>query len=154
MKASFDNTVSILAKAWLAGTLVKGNCCACAVGNICAAALGAQITDVHRSHQGLVFANWSADSPAWQSVFCTRPFGQTLHANSYAGKAKEQIDATGYSWRQLARIEKAFETASNQDGEAAEFAGLMAVVDVLADMHGIDLATAEVAKGLFVKEAA
>lgn len=35
-----------------------------------------------------------------------------------------------------------------------QFAGLMAVVDVLADIHGIDLASAEVAKSLFVKQAA
>lgn len=164
MKAEFDNTVSILVKAWLDGTLLKGHCCACAVGNICATSLGVKVVGIVRPDETLPLwqqerqASWAGydeDSAEWRMVFMTTPDGlQSIDADNYHGQARREIEATGYSWQELARIEFAFETAEYGYDEAAEFAGLMAVVDVLADIHGIDLATAEVAKGLFVKEAA
>jgi hypothetical protein len=160
MEASFDNTVSILVKAFLEGTLTKGHCCACAVGNICATAIGAKVSIEGRTITGLGMAEWSDYTPVWQRAFATSDCDgesmQTTWPEKYERlpAVKEQIDATGYKWEQLARIEYAFESAEAGYGEAAEFAGLMAVVDVLADIHGIDLASAEVAKSLFVKQAA
>jgi hypothetical protein len=68
MKASFDNTVSILVKAFLEGTLAKGDCDACAVGNICAAAVGTTVVKT-----GYIYPwAWANDGAAlWGSVFCT-----------------------------------------------------------------------------------
>lgn len=82
---------------------------------------------------------------------------QSQHGDNYKGLAKKQIDATGYRWQDLARIEFAFETAyvgGFYDGPEAEqgmYAGLMAVVDVLAEIHGLNLEAATEAKALFVK---
>lgn len=152
--ATFDNTVGILVKAYLEGTLLKGHCYACAVGNICAAALGKQVVGVVRSENSdAIDANWSGSGhyAMWRYVFMTRFGKQDCNEDAYESLAKQEIDATGYTWQQLARIEYAFETAGKGFNEAAEFAGLMAVVDVLADIHGVDLTTTTAAKALFVK---
>lgn len=89
----------------------------------------------------------------------------------YTGAAKAQIDSTGYTWQELARIETAFETADcppyytqketwgwavDKDSQNAAFEawmynGLMAVVEVLADIHQLDFQEVEAAKELFVK---
>jgi hypothetical protein len=155
MKNSFNNTVSSLVNAYLNGTLLKGHCAACAVGNICAVATGARIIDAERWNGSMSSggANWSNGSPYWASVFYTSNSGdQTVKADRFVDAAKSQIEATGYTWQELARVEFAFETAMpGVYNEEAEFAGLMAVVDVLADIHGIDLQQAEEAKLLFAK---
>lgn len=159
MQASFDNTVQILVKAFLEGTLRKGSCAACAVGNICAAALGVGVDmpDLPLTRHGWLD---SEDGPMWHHLFMstsptfqTRSFEQDdFDTDEVAVRMGiEQIGETGYTIAQLADVERAFESAHIKYNEEAEFAGLMAVVDVLADIHGIDLATAEVAKGLFVR---
>ena len=62
-------------------------------------------------------------------------------------EAKKQINSTGYSPIQVAQIEHACENVTNDpDG----FLGLMAVVDVLQEIHGVDTETTEVAKERFV----
>lgn len=93
----------------------------------------------------------------WSDLFITRKDGiQYLNENPTI-EAHWQVDRTGYSVNELAKIEYAFETAPrNCDYEDHlndewMFNGLMAVVDVLADIHGIDLAEKESAKALFVK---
>jgi hypothetical protein len=150
MQASFDNTVQILVKAFLEGTLAKHNCAACAVGNICAASLGVGFTK-----DNVFGMEWAEQAPSWHSVFCTSfpsDKAQKTWPELYKGAAKEQIDATGYTWQELAQIEFAFETAHlDVHSDEAEFAGLMAVVDVLANIHGVDLTTADAAKALFIK---
>lgn len=153
MEATFDNTVNILVNAYLNGTLLKDHCCACAVGNICAAAIGSHVINIHKSSKFRKpsRAKWSIGSPRWPDVFMMGYGTQHLNPSKYEGEAKAEIDATGYSWQQLAAIEKAFEGAQKGDSEEAAFSGLMAVVDVLASIHGVDLAQAETAKSLFVK---
>lgn len=144
--ATFENTVGILVKAYLDGTLLKGDCCACAVGNICAASLGYEVFVAGRN------AEWSESTAAWGRVFMTDRNRQLKDTKWLKHKeVARQITATGYDWKQLARIEYAFETAAAGIDDQAEFAGLMAVVDVLADIHGIDLVMAEASKLLFVK---
>lgn len=150
MQASFNNTVQVLVKSYINGTLGKGTCFACAVGNICAVAAGTAVTEM---------LGWAEGAPLWPQVFVTPRFEkeQFINEKAYEAGVKVQIDSTGYSWGELARIESAFEGAypggyyGDHNADAASYAGLMAVVDVLAEIHGIDLATAEVAKGLFVR---
>jgi hypothetical protein len=74
-----------------------------------------------------------------------------LNIEEYIDEAKFEIDSTGYSVKDLAKIEFAFETA--QKGNTEDdwmFNGLMAVIDVLAEIHNIDLITVKEAKELFV----
>lgn len=166
MKAKFDETVSILVKAFLDGTLAHADCAACAVGNIIAAKIGAKIVCIENVGYG--GAEWERDGDwltiGWPEVFCTRNGDQVVQPGKYLGQIKRQIDASGYTWRELAKIESAFEAAHNPESnrdEAGEpvdqlnpewmFNGLMAVVDVLAEIHNIDLAVKESAKLLFVQ---
>lgn len=160
----FHHTVNVLVQGYLNGTLEHGVCTACAVGNIIADSVGAKINKGEY--------NWKMNGneivPVWGQVFqCIAPARQRINADEYKGWVKKQIDSTGYTWKELADIEYAFELHNCgidaeldpdfQDEEELElidkamFNGLMAVVDVLADIHGIDLSVREEAKLLFVK---
>lgn len=168
MKATFENTVDILVRAFINGTLAHGDCAACAVGNIIADNIGAQIVEIEEVGRG--GAGWLRKRDGypltigWSDVFCTRDNHQIINPKNYIGPIKAQIDASGYHWKELAKIEAAFESAHNPDHNVDEygdyknaldvdwmFNGLMAVVDVLAEIHNIDLTAKESAKKLFVK---
>lgn len=148
----FHRTVSILVKAYLNDTLAHGACTACAVGNLVAENLNLKISNS---------LNW-LDSKGqsictyWDNVFMTPDGLQRINPYSYRGEAKKQIDATGYTWQELARIEFAFEsapgfTSKKMDDEVWMFNGLMAVVDVLCEIHGMDDVAKKETKALFVK---
>ena len=126
MKNRFETAVSKLVKAFFDGTLSKGNCSACAVGNMCDGYT--QWFDV--------FGSDCIDGPF------TKP-------ENYNGYAQEVIDKTGYTWRELASVEKAFESNTllrvgvqfhftKKQIMQDQYNGLMAVVDVLCDIEGIE----------------
>lgn len=159
-RPTFEQTLDVLVKAYLNDTLEHANCSACAVGNLVAHAIGtAPVLSKHIKNGGRwMFLN--GDLTEWQYVFCSVGFTQQCNQYAYYGEAQRQIDATGYTWPELARIERAFEERSdrfNMDTQTPEyidqkmFDGLMAVVDVLADIHGISLEKKEEAKLMFVK---
>lgn len=144
-KELFDSTVKILVNAYLNGTLVPGNCHACAVGNIIAARL-----DIKYNRH----LKWIGRPVAWPQVFVTLgcQIAQVKRPWAFTGEAKEQIEATGYSWPELARLEYAFERARwGKTREERMFNGLMAVIEVLSQLHEMDESTQVAAKGLFVK---
>lgn len=145
-KELFNETVSTLVHAFMNNELEKGNCYACAVGNICKKA--ERITRVSRD--------------VWLNVFCTSGNYQLVDSSGYRLSTKDLIDATGYTWQELAKIEFAFETNTGisylkyhkyTKKEVAEdqFNGLMAVVDVLIDIHEGTEEEKAVAKEMFVK---
>lgn len=146
MKATFEHSIDVLVRAYLNDTLQHNNCTACAVGNMIADALKFEFK---KTWAGLT---WENKYPEWIDVFCTTSNGQRKTPEAYEYSAKYQIDSTGYPWQDLAKIEYAFETApkGNNDDDWM-FNGLMAVVDVLADIHGIDLKQKEQAKEMFKK---
>jgi hypothetical protein len=97
---------------------------------------------------------WIGRQVAWKEVFVTFRFqiAQIKRPWAYTGDAKEQIDATGYTWQELARIEYAFERAPmSHSREDHVFNGLMAVVDVLCQIHEMDETNKTAAKQLFAK---
>lgn len=146
-KSKFHETVGILVKAYLNNDLQHSNCSACAVGNI-----------IHHHYGNFDSVSpWDGnDGMGWPNVFCTVALNkQLVFPENCEGNAKEQIDATGYTWQELALVEKAFEHCYYARGESDDdetmFSGLMAVVDVLGKIHGIDLTEKEQAKLLFHK---
>ena len=135
MRPTFEKTVDILVKAYLNDTLEHDNCHACAVGNLVAAA-----------------KNWTYEkdengSYGWRECYTANwfNFGHQIRV-----KNSTQAEATGYTIYQLNAIERAFEGVDELATDRM-FLGLMAVVDVLAEIHGIDLKQREEAKLLFVK---
>jgi hypothetical protein len=144
-KELFDKTVAILVNAYINNTLVHNNCCACAVGNIIAANMQIKYDP---------YLKWIGRQLAWSKVFVTMPFKseQVQRPWAYNGSAKEQIDATGYSWPELALMEAAFESApKHTTGDERMFRGLMAVIDVLGQLHGLNEEAKHATKALFVK---
>ncbi len=171
MKAEFSKTVDILVKAYLNDTLKHGSCYACAVGNIIANGLGCSVVESSEG-KGL---KWSNDMPypawngrhiqGWGAAFATD------NSSDYDSKVCEydldrvtdnealtypivqkQIKASGYDWQELSEIEFAFESApKGKNSDEWMFNGLMKVVEVLADIHGISLEAKEEAKKMFVK---
>lgn len=141
----FDNAISALVKAFFDGTLGKGNCCACAVGNICAAAINEK--------PSLKFG-YIGNSMKWRFVFVT--FSSEGQREFPSGNYKYQegidlINKTGYSKVELMKVELAFELNTKIDWKKYPLAdkseimqdqynGLMSVVDVLCEIEGIESA--------------
>jgi hypothetical protein len=154
----FDKTINILVQAFFNGTLAKGTCSACAVGNLCAAGLGGKIwydrdlnnftSDINDQHTSWVF------------VFATNSIlGQRINPEAYHkyNHIKKCIDSTRYKWQELAEIEKAFEentriqyfdydATDQQKIMQDQHNGLMAVVEVLTDIHEVSEEKAHEAK--------
>lgn len=158
----FHYTVNVLVKAYLEDTLAHGVCTACAVGNIIQDAIGVKAERRTDNPSGFHFMRLKEDKyMRWQSLFMTNSQGEQrpdeISRDHDRIEGTLQIEATGYSVDEMARIEYAFETAprncSPKDylNEEWMFNGLMAVVDVLADIHGIDLTQKDAAKLLFEK---
>jgi hypothetical protein len=145
-KELYDKTISILVKAYLNDTLQQGSCYACAVGNMIAANCGIKMID----------KKWDkSPNTYWDSVFSSYRGVQEIDKYAYCAEAKKELDSTGYIWKDLAKIEKAFEsTRFNEEGrqrENAMYEGLLAVVEVLGQIHEVEKEVIEETKLMFVK---
>lgn len=151
MKSSFENSVNVLVRAYLNDTLEHCNCFACAVGNLVVAACGYNYDKEFIREQSSVGFKYPLVTKEHSS--CKTMAGGSWYplydGNSNADSGME-IASTGYTVEQLRQIENAFEDHAYGPGDN-NFSGLMAVVDVLADIHGVDLSTKESAKAMFVK---
>lgn len=144
----YKRTTDILYQAYFNDTLSHNDCAACAVGNICAG------NGVPKMKGGALAENGFYNNASWGLVFMTglgeqRIDSEYINPDSewYKEAVAKVIDATGYSWTELAKIEFAFESARDgiYDPEEQMFAGLVAVLDVLKDIHQVtdqDLLTA------------
>lgn len=147
MTQRFNNAIDALVYAFFNDTLAKGDCKFCAVGNICAAAYGVK-PDLSAKWQKPIIGEYK-DNPfhyddwsdiVWQDIFS---------APSERERAEVMIGATGYSANELWLIEEAFEDntkiliqmySSKAKSEIMQdqYNGLMAVVDVLCEIEGIE----------------
>lgn len=149
MKASFENSVSVLVRAYMNGTLEHANCYACAVGNLVVAAK--RLTFIRDERDGLMtLESLNANNEAGANWFdvALRDRKKKDWMNTLSSDCLSEIQSTGYTIPQILRIERAFESADFREGDWM-FNGLMAVVDVLADIHGVDLSVKETAIGQF-----
>jgi hypothetical protein len=136
MKATFEKSVAILIKAYLNDTLRNGSCHSCAVGNLVAD--GLDISVIRLSITGAL--EWSAGIPQWGHVVWQLGISPS---RSNLVKASVQVAATGYSVKNLADIEHAFEKAYQNPPAGAIredliYTGLLAVVQVLAEIHQVE----------------
>lgn len=144
---NFNRTMDILVQAYFNDTLRHSLCSACAVGNILGghnewARLFVTLNSTGKLHPYFQMTTGP------EQIIVLRGIEPTLvkYANAFADeradwlKGQCLITASGYTVQELARVEYAFEVA--EKGESADawmFNGLMAVLDVLADIHGVDL---------------
>lgn len=149
-EALYHKTVNILFDAYFNDTLQHGNCYACAVGNIVAANMGLSFCLSPKrsvSHENLRLHwkgenNWYAegllpdrDSKYWVEAIS---LGH-VSTEKLKGGTLEQINATGYSPLDLAKIECAFENAREFGVPTEEnmFNGLCAVLEALKEIHHV-----------------
>ncbi len=146
----YEKTVDILVQAYFNDTLRHGDCAACAVGNLINARKKFSTEERKKLN-----ALGGYEREGWSEVFCTyNRTQQEIIPFNYKGLAKKQIDLTGYTYNQLAKIEKAFETAdAGKSDEDWMFNGLMAVIDVLDKIHkNTDTNVTENSKNKFNKQ--
>lgn len=160
MRPTFDSTVKILVDAYMRDELAHSFCSACAVGNLVAHALGTKPGKSKQPAQA-EFDCWQFDNGVYADWYELMDTGKILSEKTKENGLR-QIQATGYTFLEIYRIENAFEKAPGKPDEPGVwlgkqtdpvwmFNGLMAVVDVLAEIHGIDLKQREEAKLLFQK---
>lgn len=132
-EALYKRTTDILFDAYFKDMLVHDDCAACAVGNLVAANMRYVACDT---------ATWKDRSghkltPKWVDLFATIGGRQEIREWNL-GEALHEIKSTGYGWRQLARIEYAFESANKGTSkEDYMFNGLVAVLEVLKQIHQV-----------------
>jgi hypothetical protein len=151
----FHYTVNVLVKAYLNDTLIHGHPCGCAVGNLIAQDLGLKVIVEGSDQAGWIGGRYQETGGGFDWFTVVRPDRIVSKGSRKLGV--QQIKATGYSVNEIRRIEHAFESVQEENDlfnphlDPDGHKGLMAVVDVLAEIHNIDLSTKEEAKKAFVK---
>lgn len=143
----FSTALKALIIAFFDETLEKGNCAACAVGNMVAGAYGKKANlEAVACGAGL--------NTDWKALFMSDLDGQIIRPWQYSSivsRALMLIEKTGYSEMELARVELAFESSTKILGRfyssvtrdeimQDQFNGLIAVVDILCEIEGYDSA--------------
>lgn len=153
----FQESVEILAQAYKNNTLVSGNSCSCAVGNLVRERCGYTAT--------LGKAMWiDLDAnivPAWYILVSNAKGIAAPAASRLASRpnvmqlANQQIAATRYNLHEVVAIETVFEKAVKQaKAKGAKdhiYEGLVAVYEQLAILDGISLQVKVPAELVFVK---
>ena len=153
----FHHSVNVLVKAYLNDTLESRNCYACACGNLIAEAQGIKFKKQRWHNLNVKWDIEDEDYYPGSNGACNGigGWGAIILDNEPNELGAKQIESTGYTIEELKRIENAFEKPNRSTLTKATdetvFKGLMNVVDILADIHGIDLETKEETKKLFKK---
>lgn len=109
----YKQTIDLLIKSYKQGTLTQGNCSRCVVGNLIANGLGYKVTQ-----------------HGWEGKYVSKSYSWHNNLNGANLKlGREQIAATGYTKRQVRKIDEAYE------GGAGVLEGLEAAAKVLATIH-------------------
>lgn len=144
----YQRTIGILKIAFIKNTLVNNNACACAGGHLVAAALGYDIRMVEEYKYDTNQIGYYWFENGIQLPYPSRNEQQVpvgwfgLYSISgasfndfYKGEVKKQVEATGYTYLELLRIEEAFESHIGNNPEELIFYGLLNVLDVLGEIH-------------------
>ena len=139
----FDRALKALVQAFFNDTLINTDCHACAVGNIVAAGKGLKLLKIDNPEYSCYYAETESgyDNGAW--------FDLSHFKNRDKSKlAIENIAVTGYSYEELLLIESAFMGNCELDTSIKMYSkeavtncmynGLMAVVDVLCEIEGLE----------------
>lgn len=137
----FNEDVDILQKAYFDGILEHDNCSACVAGNLMSAK--GQFITVSSGADNYLITDDDKNADKWHSLICG-------YAENGDKIGAAQIKSIGYSIKEVRRFEAAFE-ATDDGYDKDGYNGLMAAVDVLADINGVDLSVVPEAKKGFVK---
>jgi hypothetical protein len=153
----FSHTLNVLVKAYLNDTLEHHDCRACAVTNIIGHDGWNRLFITLQSPDGSTIEQFKAKKgsalmPGFIGARVVPINEVSFRVRTHMEEGMKAIEASGYTVDELAKIEYAFESCPKGNNEDEHmFNGLCAVVDVLADIHNIDLHQREESKALFVK---
>ena len=149
MTQRISKAIDIFLDAVNNGTLAKGNCVACAVGNLVSHGLGGEITHDNRF-------KCSVDNTSWSDAFSTSDFEQTVLEDKFVNESVvRNIEATDFTIDELMAIEYAFETKtkihansyhhySPEAIRADQIRGLEAVIKVMMKFDDVKADVKEV----------
>lgn len=134
----YNKTVDILYQAYFNDTLEHSNCYACAVGNLIAANLGRKLcVDPTVKEQKFFWEDYAPYSRYDGKQAGWFPLDNPIPEPDF----DIEVGSTGYSVKELIKIERAFENANEVDGSTGDdvfmFNGLVAVLDVLREIHQV-----------------
>lgn len=150
MTPRFEKAYNALYNAFMNDTLAKGTCIACAVGNIVADAMGAKV--YKQKELGTIAFRCSNDNFWWGEMFFTIDselrITKIKEGNNVKKYRRKILNLTGYTWREVAKIENAFEKNTeipfdkynhylSKKVMEDQFKGLMAVMDVLIELDEV-----------------
>lgn len=148
MSERFNKAMKALTKGFFNGTLRKGDCAACACGNIVAAALNIELVTTRDLKTGFL-DDWidSKTGTFWYTALINLDEEEADHLYITAGE--QEIEKTGYTPQEMLLIERAFElnteiplydihNYSDQEIMDDQYNGLCAVVEVLCKLEGYD----------------
>lgn len=147
----FDKTVGILVKAYFGNTLEYSDCRACAIGNMIAS--NNDISIFRNEDNG--FTCFGGNSGGWNDVIVLGE-GKLIRESSRSEQSVTKLLSTGYSLIELAKIEERFYKGICHNDKWSDisddinFNGMMAVVELLSEIHEATSEEAETAKQLFV----
>ena len=148
MTGRIERAIDVFLDAINKGTLAKGSCTACAVGNLVAHGLGAKIQP--RSF------HCNMDNTHWSDFFWSTSVGPVVtFRKMYDPNVIENIEATEFNWKELSRIEHAFESNakihaddyqrySKEKIRADQIKGLEAVIKVMLEFDDQKLDVKEI----------
>lgn len=140
-RPTFEQTVQKLVTAYLNDELEHASFSKCVVGNLCGSDIWKYLfyTSTEHRQTHLAIDNTDLRACGVETEF------------QLINKAINVCEETGYTVIELRLMEYRFETApKGKSNDDYMFNGLMAVVDVLAEIHGVDLFAKANAKLLFV----
>lgn len=154
----YKKTVDILVQAYFDDTLVSGNQCGCAVGNIVAANMGIKLIkhDIDEilpegiaSYSVLLNTETEINNGLWyNAISCGR-----VNEEDLTDVIRIQVASTGYSFQEIAKIEISFECCDTENSEDEMFERLMAVIDCLDQIHeNTDEQVTKMSKERFIRE--
>lgn len=131
----FDRAIKALVKGFFNETLIATDTCACAVGNI--VAYGAKI--VLKKESYIFGLDGKPLMQRYYNGYDVAAWFIAIHHGIITESALENSRDSGYSFDELRQIEEAF--MINRDGSTDTeriFNGLIAVVEVLCEIDGIE----------------
>jgi len=155
MTRRIDNAINVFIDALRKGTLASGSCVACAVGNLVAAGIGAEI----RHSNDINGFKCSPDNEAWLFPILWEKEEEDMwnrenNEHNYS-KGDRLIERTEFNLKELTKIENAFEKNakigyssyfeySKKEVRADQLKGLEAVVQVMLDFDDVKETVQEV----------
>lgn len=137
------------------GTLTKGTCIACAVGNLVAHGMGGEIKfNPNRDYDNMFESN--VENAEWKYAFCTRDGVQGRNKRVEESESVvKNVSATDFNIDELAEIEFVFETntkidifkykiATAEEIRADQIKGLEAVINVMMTFDDVKADVKEV----------